>query len=110
MKLGSRQATDTAPVIAPQIRPVARPSSAASGTGRCHCRMAAAATAALSASTEPTERSMPAMISTKVMPTAITASAGISLAMVTKVSTVRKYSLRLPNSAIMPSSTTARPM
>ncbi|MCY1507870.1 hypothetical protein D9M68_421590 [compost metagenome] len=52
---------------------------------------------------------MPPMISTKVMPTAITASAGISLAMEMKVSRVRKYSLIEPNSAIMPSSTTVRP-
>ena len=90
MKDGSRQATDTAPVTAPQASPVARPSAAAAGTLHFSCRIAAAVAAALSASTEPTDRSMPAMISTKVMPTAITASAGISLAMVTKVSRVRK--------------------
>jgi hypothetical protein len=109
MKLGRRQATETAPVTVPQTRPVASPSSAATGTESFHSRMAAAVTAALSASTEPTDRSMPAMISTKVMPTAITASAGISLAMETKVSRVRKYSLIVPNSAIMPTSTTVRP-
>jgi len=90
MKDGRRQATDTAPVTVPQIRPVASASSAAAGTLHFHCTMAAAEVAAASAMTEPTDRSMPAMISTKVMPTAITASAGISLAMVTKVSTLQK--------------------
>ncbi len=109
MKLGRRHATDTAPVTVPHTSPVARPSAAATGTGSCHCRMAAAVTAALSASTEPTERSMPAMISTKVMPTAITASAGISLAIEMKVSRVKKYSLSEPKSTTMPTSTTVRP-
>lgn len=71
--------------------------------------MALAVAAADSASTEPTDKSMPAMISTKVMPTAITSRAGISLAMATKVSPLKKYSLRLLNSATMPTSTALRP-
>ncbi len=104
-----RRATDTAPVMAPHSSPVTRPSAAAAGMLQCHCRMAAAVAAALKASTEPTDRSMPAMMSTKVMPIAITVSAGISLAMLTKVSVVRKYWLRLLNSTIMPASTAASP-
>ncbi|MNT00393.1 hypothetical protein D3C72_1348240 [compost metagenome] len=109
MKLGNRQATDTAPVTAPHSRPVISPSRPAAQGPSPHTRMACAATAADSASTDPTDRSMPARISTKVMPTAITASAGISLAMVTKVSLLQKYSERKLNSAIMPARTTSRP-
>ena len=62
----------------------------ASGSGRRHSTSAIASTAEPSASTEPTDRSMPPAISTSVSPTAITVSAGIWLASVVKVSRVRK--------------------
>ena len=93
MKLGSRQATDTAPVIVPHTRPVSKPSAPAAHTFMPHSMMACAATPADRASTEPTDKSMPAMINTNVIPTAMTASAGISLAILTKVSLLQKYSL-----------------
>ena len=109
MKEGRRHATEIAPVMVPHTSPVSSASAAAAGTGQCHCRMAAAEVAADSAMTEPTDRSMPAMMSTNVMPTAITASAGISLAMVMKVSTLQKYSDIHENSPTMPASTANSP-
>ena len=62
----------------------------ASGSGRRHSTSAIASTAEPSASTEPTDRSMPPAIRTSVSPTAITVSAGIWLASVVNVSRVRK--------------------
>ena len=109
MNEGSRHATEIMPVMVPHTRPVASASAAAAGTVQPHCRMAAAEVAAASAITEPTDKSMPAMMSTKVMPTAITARAGISLAMVMKVSALQKYSDSDENSATMPASTASRP-
>ena len=57
----------------------------ASGSGRRHSTSAIASTAEPSASTEPTDRSMPPAISTSVIPTVMTVSAGIWLASVVKV-------------------------
>jgi type VI secretion system protein ImpL len=64
---------------------------------------------AASANTEPTDRSMPPMIKTKVMPTASTIRSGIWLARVLKVSYDRKWLLRTENSATMASKAPARP-
>src|SRR6218665_45422 len=108
MNEGRRQATAMVPVMVPHTSPVASASAAAAGTVQPHCTIAAADMAA-GRITEPTDRSMPAMISTKLMPTAITASAGISLAMVMKVSALQKYSDSDENSATMPASTAPRP-
>src|SRR6218665_837502 len=107
--LASATAPAMVPVMVPHTSPVASASAAAAGTVQPHCTIAAADMAAASAITEPTDRSMPAMISTKLMPTAITASAGISLAMVMKVSALQKYSDSDENSATMPASTAPRP-
>ena len=52
------------------------------------------------ASTEPTERSMPAMMSTSVMPQAMMANGGIWLARVASVRVLRKLSLMIPKSAM----------
>jgi len=52
---------------------------------------------------------MPPMMSTSVMPVAITASAGMRFASVTKVGVVRKLSLNAPKSRTSPIQMTSRP-
>ena len=49
------------------------------------------------------------MISTKVMPTAVTATAGMSLAIVTKVSAEKKYSLCQLKKPTISASAASRP-
>ena len=77
-------------MIVPVTQPVkvapAMPSKAEGSAGQCHCNAAMLVSAAPSASTEPTDRSMPAMISTNVMPIDITTRSGIWLAIVLNVS------------------------
>jgi hypothetical protein len=90
MNDGTAQRTVTKPLIRPAARPIDRHTTTASSTGRCQSTSAIASTAEPSASTEPTDRSMPPAISTSVNPTAITVSAGIWLASVVNVSRVRK--------------------
>ena len=53
--------------------------------------------------TEPTDRSIPPEMITSVMPAATIASAGIRLARAAKVATLRKLSVRGPNSTTSPS-------
>src|SRR5471032_2592488 len=109
MNDGRRQATVTAPLIAPTTTPVSIASSVAGSSDQFHCSIAMPAMAAASAIVEPTDRSMPAMISTKVMPTAVTATAGMSLAIVTNVSLVKKYSLCQLKKPIISASATSSP-
>ncbi|MNI90713.1 hypothetical protein D3C73_1482720 [compost metagenome] len=85
------------------------PSNAAGKMLQPQPRIATLTVDAASASTEPTERSMPPMINTNVMPTASTIRSGIWLARVLKVSYDRKWLLRTENSAIMASKAPARP-
>src|ERR1700761_6467559 len=93
MNDGNRQATVIAPLIAPTTTPTPIARTVAGSSDQCHCSIAMPATAAASAIVEPTDRSMPAMISTKVMPTAVTATAGVAVAIVTEVPGGRKDSL-----------------
>ncbi len=86
MNDGIRHATVTPPVTQPVSVAPAMPSSAEGSAGQCHCKAATLVSAAPSASTEPTDRSMPAMINTNVMPIDITTRSGIWLAIVLKVS------------------------
>ena len=86
MNEGMRQPTVTAPVTHPVRVAPAMPSNAAGSAPQCHCNAATLVTAAPRASTEPTDRSMPAMISTNVMPTDITTRSGIWFAIVLNVS------------------------
>ncbi len=90
MNDGTAQRTVTTPLIRPAPRPSATQSAIASGSGRRHSTSAIASTAEPSASTDPTERSMPPAISTSVKPTEMTVSAGIWLASVVNVRPVRK--------------------
>ena len=71
--------------------------------------MHAASTAPHNAITEPTDRSMFAMISTNVMPTATTVMSGIWLAIVVKVLTRRKCLVRMLKMATRTTTTPSRP-
>src|SRR5580698_5144093 len=81
----------------------------ANHTGHCHCTIATPRTPPLNARTDPTERSMPAIISTKVMPTAIKTDAGISFAMDVKVVTEKKCAVEKPKTAVKRIRTATRP-
>ncbi|MCY1183031.1 hypothetical protein D9M73_236190 [compost metagenome] len=72
--------------MVPANAATAMPSRAAGSTPQPHPRIATLTVEAASASTEPTDRSMPPMINTKVMPTASTIRSGIWLARVLNVS------------------------
>ncbi|MNZ66744.1 hypothetical protein D3C78_849750 [compost metagenome] len=109
MNDGMRQATVTAPVMLPASAATAMPSKAAGSTLQPQPRMATLTADAASASTDPTDRSMPPMISTKVMPTASTIRSGIWLARVLKVAYDQKWLLSNENSTIMASKAPARP-
>ncbi|MNN49963.1 hypothetical protein D3C81_1645250 [compost metagenome] len=85
------------------------PSNAEGNTPQPQPRMATLTVEAANASTDPTERSMPPMIKTKVMPTASTIRSGIWLASVLKVLYDRKWLLKTENSAIIASKAPARP-
>ncbi|MNY61171.1 hypothetical protein D3C86_1978230 [compost metagenome] len=65
------------PVTVPANAAAAMPSNAAGRTLQPQPRMATLTVEAASASTDPTDRSIPPMISTKVMPTARTIKSGI---------------------------------
>ena len=65
------------PFASPAARPTARHSATATGRGSCQVTRARASSDELRAMTDPTDRSMPAAISTSVIPTEITVSAGI---------------------------------
>jgi hypothetical protein len=86
MNDGIRQPTVTAPVSEPVTVATAMPLSAAGNGAHCHFSAATLTIDAASARTEPTDRSMPAMISTNVMPTDITTRSGIWFAIVLNVS------------------------
>ncbi|MNG03155.1 hypothetical protein D3C84_862220 [compost metagenome] len=86
MNDGIRHATVIEPVMVPARAAAAMPSNAAGTTFQPQPRIATLTVEAASANTEPTDRSMPPMISTKVMPTARTIRSGIWLARVLKVS------------------------
>ena len=86
MNDGIRHATVMEPVMVPANAAAAMPSSAAGRTLQPQPSVATLTVDAASASTEPTDRSMPPIISTNVMPTARTIKSGIWLASVLKVS------------------------
>ncbi|MNE91987.1 hypothetical protein D3C80_1896650 [compost metagenome] len=109
MNEGMRQATVIEPVMVPARAAAAMPSRAAGSTLQPQPRMATLTVDAASANTEPTDRSMPPMINTKVMPTASTIKSGIWLARVLNVSYDRKWLLNNENSAIIASKAPARP-
>ncbi|MNZ78369.1 hypothetical protein D3C78_969380 [compost metagenome] len=85
MNDGIRQATVIEPVILPANAATPMPNKAAGSTLQPQPSIATLTADAARASTEPTDRSMPPIISTKVMPTASTIRSGIWLARVLKV-------------------------
>ncbi len=109
MNEGIRQPTEIKPVTMPHRLATNTPSTAAANKGQPQRTIAIDSTEAASAITEPTERSMPPMISTNVMPTAITTSVGMSLDKVVNVAAVRKFSLNKENSTHMANSAPIRP-
>ena len=86
MNDGIRQPTVTAPVMVPVSAAAATPSSADGNGPQPHFSAATLTTDAPSASTDPTDRSIPAMISKKVITTDINTRSGIWLAIVLNVS------------------------
>src|SRR5471032_270013 len=109
MNDGMSHAKVMEPVIVPANAAQPMPSTAAGNTLQPQPRIATLTADAARAGTEPTDRSMPPMISTKVMPTANTIRSGIWLARVLKVSYERKWSLRNENNAIIASKAPAKP-
>ena len=77
MNDGTLQRVTMNPLNAPHASPVMRQRMHATHSGAFISMIAKPRTAPLSAMTEPTDRSMPAMINTNVMPTAMTVSDGI---------------------------------
>src|SRR5581483_2219852 len=99
MNDGMRQPTVTPPVTVPVSAAAATPINA-EGTGpQPHLSAATLTTDAASARTEPTDRSIPAMIRTKVIPTDMTTKSGIWFAIVLNVSYVKKCELSAEKSA-----------
>ena len=109
MNEGMRQPTEMRPVVAPHRAATNMPSRAALHTGQPQCTTASDSTEAASAITEPTDRSMPPMISTNVMPTAITTRVGMLFDRVLNVARVKKFSLANENSTHMASKAPIRP-
>ena len=119
MNEGTFQRSDTNPLMKPQSAPTSSTSTMASGietsgssSKRTHRArktgtMMGAPTTAASASTAPTERSMPPMRMTKVMPTASTVLMATWPNMRVKLSGVAKYGAKSMNR--MTRTTSARP-
>src|SRR5258708_1902247 len=101
MKEGIFHVTETTPVIAPHNPATTNPPTAA-GNGP-HPRLTTAPLTAepATASTEPTDKSLPPIINTNVIPTDITSRSGISLVIVLNVFAVRKCLEMVPNRTII---------
>src|SRR5450830_1729085 len=106
---GIRQPTEIRPVMEPHTAATSMPSRAELHTGQPQCTVASDSTEAAKAITEPTDKSMPPMIRTKVMPTAITTKVGISFDKVLRVARVKKFSLANENSTHIATSAPIRP-
>ena len=102
MNDGMPNRTLTNPFSVPATSPMPMQSAAPAHNGHSQFTMATPSTAPESPSTEPTDRSMPPMMRTSVMPAATTASVGMRLARVLSVRAVRKFWLSAPNSSSRP--------
>jgi hypothetical protein len=109
MNEGIPHPTVTRPFAAPATSPAPSASGTAAINGQPHPVSALPSSALLSASTDPTDRSIPPTTSTNVIPIAITTSAGIWFASVTSVTRVRKCSLSAPKSTSSSASTASSP-
>ena len=76
MKLGTANLTETQPFTHPQTPPIKTAKGKATITANSQSSIATPNIALENAITEPTERSIPAVMMTKVIPTEITAKAG----------------------------------
>ena len=109
MNEGIDQATQTAPLRNPQAAPTARQSATDGQSGQPQPAMAIPSTAPESASTEPTERSIPPAMTTSVMPAATTIRSGTWLTTLWSVRQVQKFRLNSPNRTIKADRTSSRP-
>ena len=113
MKEGSFHCSHTHPLIAPQAAPVPMQPRRASGTesraGMLLSVMISAPTTVHSARTEPTERSMPPVRITNVMPDAKTVLIAICTNIFKKFSGVAKYGAVRQKNNTMRTSATATP-
>src|SRR5699024_8728326 len=85
------------PQMAPANRPVSRPAISVSQPGILTSVKKDAETIAPSAATEPTERSMPAVMMTKVMPNAKIATVAAWMPILRKLLTVKKCGVAINN-------------
>src|ERR1035437_5160037 len=99
MNDGTPSRTLTSPFSVPAANPMPMQSAAPAHNDHSQFTIATPSAAPQSPSTEPTERSMPPMMSTSVMPAATTASVGMRLAIVPSVREVRKFWLSAPSSS-----------
>src|ERR1035437_1612132 len=99
---GTPSRTLTSPFSVPAANPMPMQSATPAHKDHSQFTIATPSAAPHSPSTEPTDRSMPPMMSTSVMPAATTASVGMRLAIVPSVRAVRKFWLSAPNSSSNP--------
>ena len=97
MKEGSAHRAMTNPFSAPHATPVSPASTIAAASGSRQSASATPSTAPDRASTEPTDRSIPPVMTTSVMPVATRSTSGSWFAMVRTVVAVRKCSVAAPN-------------
>ncbi len=100
MNEGSVHRTTIRPLAAPHARPVSRHRTTPPARGAPQLTTAMPSTAPDKAITEPTDRSIPAMINTNVIPTAAMVTSATWLARVRKVACVRKLSAERPKTTI----------
>src|SRR5712691_4659516 len=108
MKAGRRPLVISMPFTRPQVPPTAMPAAMAAPVGQ-PARNAAASTTPASASSEPTERSMPPERITKVIPTAITALMLVCSATLSRLETDRKCGVSSESNAARATSPTSVP-
>ena len=94
---GTRSRALIQPFTQPAKLPARIARSTATGTGTSQLSRAKPNTAPAKPSTEPTDRSIPAVMITRVMPAAMTVSVGIWLAKLEKVAAVKNRSLLSEN-------------
>src|SRR5690625_3022818 len=96
--------------MAPANRPVSRPAISVSQPGILTSVKKDAETIAPSAATEPTERSMPAVMMTKVMPKAKMATVAAWMPILRKLLTVKKCGVAINNATHKMMSPTRAPL
>src|SRR6266511_1982741 len=108
MNEGIAKRTVRRPFRAPHARPVSTARSPPSRTPTPRRSMARPRTALVRPSTDPTERSMPAITRTKVRPTATITPSGTWFAIVRNVARLKKRSVATEKAATRPTRTPSR--